>query len=545
MDTHSPAPVNLREHPRGTAHKFAINVICFFAAFVAVPALAAACPFDDGNSTLANEGLVLTRYALGMRGAPMVANTAFAAADAPTIESNIACPDCGLNITGESTVTAADATIISRKLAGFSGASLTNGLALGVGTRNTPAAVQSFLLAGCGVGSLPTCLNGQVVAFGESGALQCGNTPPTLLPLGVASANVTGLSPSMALPADGRPVIVFMDSGGRLSVIKCNTATCTGNNVATVVDPVAVGAGYLDGTSVAVPSDGLPIVSYFDAVGKNLKVLKCGNAACTSGNTSTTIDAPGYVGTYSSIAVPSDGLPVISYFDETNNQLKVAKCANSFCTATSSVTPVDSGGAYFTSVAVPAGGTPIISYLSVAPIRLKVVKCGTASCASGNTVTVVDPGPTAIGFSHTSIKIPSDGLPVLSYSFQVNGIGGQTLSVAKCGNAACSSGNTVTVVDAAPGNYVGRFSSLAVHPDGRPMISYYDESAGDVRVMRCGNASCSSGNVSSILDGAGNVGWYTSIAVPSDGRPLVFYAENGSSLSFRIAKCSNAGCLAP
>jgi hypothetical protein len=125
-------------------------------ASVAQSALASTCPFDNGGSNLENDGLVLTRYALGLRGATMVANTSFAAGDAATIESTIACPSCGLRVTDDKDAlsnpifTVADATIISRRLAGFSGAALTNGVALGSGSRNTPAAVQSFLLAGCG-----------------------------------------------------------------------------------------------------------------------------------------------------------------------------------------------------------------------------------------------------------------------------------------------------------------------------------------------------------------------------------------------------------
>ena len=36
---------------------------------------AQSCPFDDGNSSIEIEGLILTRYALGLTGAPLVANT--------------------------------------------------------------------------------------------------------------------------------------------------------------------------------------------------------------------------------------------------------------------------------------------------------------------------------------------------------------------------------------------------------------------------------------------------------------------------------------
>ena len=114
------------------------------------PAQAQTCPFDDGNSSLAVEGLILARYALGVTGAPLVASTGINAADAPAIEATINCPSCGLNITGNPAMTVADVTIISRRLAGFSGAALTDNLELGSGSRNNPAAVQSFLLSGCG-----------------------------------------------------------------------------------------------------------------------------------------------------------------------------------------------------------------------------------------------------------------------------------------------------------------------------------------------------------------------------------------------------------
>ena len=136
-------------------------LLLMLSAVHAPDAHAQTCPFDDGNSSIEIEGLILTRYALGLTGAPLVANTVINAVDAPTVEATINCPSCGLNITGNPAMTVADATIISRKLAGFSGSSLTNGLALGVGTRNTPALVQSFLLAGCGAtgGTVTSKLN--------------------------------------------------------------------------------------------------------------------------------------------------------------------------------------------------------------------------------------------------------------------------------------------------------------------------------------------------------------------------------------------------
>ncbi len=52
------------------------------------------CPFDDGNSPLEVDGLILSRYALGVTGAPLVASTIINPVDAPTVEATINCPSC-------------------------------------------------------------------------------------------------------------------------------------------------------------------------------------------------------------------------------------------------------------------------------------------------------------------------------------------------------------------------------------------------------------------------------------------------------------------
>ena len=49
-------------------------------------------------------------------------------------------------------------------------------------------------------------------------------------------------------------------------------------------------------TSITIGTDGLPVISYYDYTNGDLKVAKCGNAACSSGNTLTTIDSGGDVG---------------------------------------------------------------------------------------------------------------------------------------------------------------------------------------------------------------------------------------------------------
>ena len=45
----------------------------------------------------------------------------------------------------------------------------------------------------------------------------------------------------------------------------------------------------------------------------------------------TTLDGAGNVGQYSSVTIGTDGLGLISYYDVTNGDLKVAHCSNLFC----------------------------------------------------------------------------------------------------------------------------------------------------------------------------------------------------------------------
>ena len=84
--------------------------------------------------------------------------------------------------------------------------------------------------------------------------------------------------------------------------------------------------------SLAIGTDGLPVISHRDFTAGALRVTHCGNVACTNGNTSTTVDDPANsVGATTSLAIGSDGLPVISHFDSTAGALRVTKCASRTC----------------------------------------------------------------------------------------------------------------------------------------------------------------------------------------------------------------------
>jgi len=279
-------------------------------------------------------------------------------------------------------------------------------------------------------------------------------------------------------------------------------------------------------TSIAIGTNGLPVISYFDSTTQNVKFAKCGNAACSSGNAITTLDKGNNLIQSTSIAIPADGLPIISYIGHVG--LKVAKCKNATC-SDKEIVLVDILGGLYSAIAISADGLPVITYYDSTNHDLKVAKCGNADC-SDKTLTVVD----TEGGAYPSIAIGTDGLPIISYWTGTNA----NLKVAKCNNADCSD-KTITTVDSE--GWVGKYTSITVPADGLPVISYRDGAA--LNVAKCGNAACSSGNKITTVDpvGEGNVSATTSIAIGKDGLPIISYGDNKVRV-LKAAKCNTASC---
>ena len=275
-------------------------------------------------------------------------------------------------------------------------------------------------------------------------------------------------------------------------------------------------------TSLAIGADDLPIISYFDDSSDDLNVAHCNDSTCSSA-TVATVDSAGDVGFHTSIAIGTDGLPVISYFDDTNDDLKVAHCNDVACSTPATLTAVDSTllqevGKY-TSIAIGDDGFPVISYYNSWPYHdLKVAHCNDPACSTPATVTTVD-SAARVG-EHTSIAIGTDGLPVISYH---DGHPNFDLKTAHCNDAACSTPATLTTVDSA--GWVGRYTSIAIGADDLPVISYHDNTNGDLKVARCHDAACASAKLTTV-DSAGWVGIYTSVAIGAHGGPVISYYDN-------------------
>jgi hypothetical protein len=194
----------------------------------------------------------------------------------------------------------------------------------------------------------------------------------------IDSVSGVGAYTSVAIGADGLGLISYYDAtDGDLKVAHCSNLACTSVTTSTLDIPGSVGLY----TSVAIGTDGLGLISYYDDTNDDLKVAHCNNVTCTSA-TVTPLDTFNLVGQYTSVTIGPDGRGLISYHDVITGDLEVAHCSNVACTSATLAT-VDSVGdaiGRYTSVTIGADGLGLISYFDGTNGNLKVAHCGNALC---------------------------------------------------------------------------------------------------------------------------------------------------------------------
>lgn len=343
----------------------------------------------------------------------------------------------------------------------------------------------------------------------------------------------TGQYTSLVLDAAGYPTMSYYDATeGKLKVAHCFEKNCAFFNSILTPDSAAHVGKY---NSIVLDSNGKPVVSYYDEPNTALKVLHCGNSTCSTGNTIATPDSAGTVGQYTSVTVDSNNFPVVTYYAPTGGILKVLHCGNASCTSGNSIIKPDLGSSngVQSSVKMNAQGRPVIAYFDFTKKSLKILTCGNANCSAGNTIINVD-SMGDVG-RYPSLVLDSTGKPAVSYLDLTHG----KLKVMRCGNATCSMGNTFASIGTS--GVVGYFSSIALDPNNIPLVSYYDLTNGKLNMLRCGNASCSSGNSIVSPDNSGNVGLYTSLKLNANSNPVVSYFDS-TKADLKVLHCGNATC---
>lgn len=304
------------------------------------------------------------------------------------------------------------------------------------------------------------------------------------------------MSLSFAMGRDGLPILALSAAppgGGNaaLYALHCGVPDCTSGNVLTFLDRPTENQTDIDQSEVAIGADGLPLITYvahqYAYRSRDMKVVHCGNPACSAGNTMTMVQDNVGMQAFS-VAIGADGLPLIICMGENypgyTGYLYGVRCRDARCSTSDRQRPieesVDTAGGV--SLAVGSDHLPVISYYDRTNGALRVLHCGNAACTGGNARFTVD-NAGDVG-SVSSIAIGLDGLPVIAYNEQPIG----HLKVAHCGNPACSEGNTIRTLDSAP--LVGSPNTIRIGSDGLPVIAYSDNSNNVMRVAHCPTASC-------------------------------------------------------
>lgn len=256
-------------------------------------------------------------------------------------------------------------------------------------------------------------------------------------------------------------------------------------------------------TSLALDSAGNPRISYYDDTNGNLKY------AWREGTTwrTETVDSVGQVGWYTSLALDGAGTPRISYYDSTNGDLKCARRTSSGW----HTEVVDSSGNVggYSSLALDGAGNPRISYFDYTNSDLKY-----AYSNGGGWHTEVVDAYGIVGW-YTSLALDSAGNPRISYLFEWS----DDLKYAWRDGA----GWHTETVDAE--GYVGKCSSLALDGAGRPHIGYFDDSD-DTRDDLKYAWQDGAGWHTEVVDAEGWVGFFTSLTLDGAGQPRIGYFDD-------------------
>eukprot|EP00164_Ancoracysta_twista_P002702 GFYU01003596.1.p1 GENE.GFYU01003596.1~~GFYU01003596.1.p1 ORF type:complete len:1677 (-),score=380.96 GFYU01003596.1:129-5090(-) len=299
--------------------------------------------------------------------------------------------------------------------------------------------------------------------------------------------------------------------------------------------------------SIAVDSQGLPVIAYYDGSSSSLKVLKCFHKLCAGDHFSVVVvdrieAASVGVGIHNALIVGSDGLPLLVYDTFTNNCTKVAPRPRPSGRVPSR--PKNNGdgdnydGIYGDDDNNGEGGFPSVNDLIVGVCRqVKIAHCLNDTCTAYKT-NVADEmqGITEGGFS---MAIGADGRPIFSYFYSdfysdVKPEG--YLKIGHCLEATCWQPKVTTVDQRS--HYVGVFNSIAISNEGLPVVAYYEGRAHRILVAFCGDLSCHKATFASVSSNStSRVVDFFDIVIPrAAGTPVIAYFDSQSS-SLKLSHC--------
>jgi hypothetical protein len=337
--------------------------------------------------------------------------------------------------------------------------------------------------------------------------------------------------PYAVVGSNGLPLIAHYDGAlGMLRMTRCDSASCESATTSTLVSDMQPVWISLDAGGIATVIGRAP---YSGGTGWPLRVLRCGDSDCASGN--SVQDVAEYDAGNIAIVAGVNGLPIITFINLYSG-IRQVLCGNPACNSGNLerlvATPAPNRSADLRASLRRDTGQIVVVYetdpYSPPLARTYHVTCDTTGCT---------PPAERPAYRARKVAIGQDGLPVgIRREF-----GAGVLDVAHCDDAECLS-STAAVADALPGNYVGDFSHVAIGADGLPVVSHLHTDVQGLRVTHCGTIRCDAGNESATIDDPQfTVGYATFILIGADGFPLILHRDTRTQ-SLRVTKCWSRTC---
>ena len=282
-------------------------------------------------------------------------------------------------------------------------------------------------------------------------------------------------------------------------------------------------------TSIALDPWGKVHISYYDTGSSDLKYVTNESGSWEDEVVEESADI---VGKWSSIAVDSSGNAHISYYDDSNDDLRYATNKDGTAEEPWEYEKVDSKGGVdvgeYTSIAVDSSGDVHISYYddSNDDLRYATNKDGTVQAPWKDELVDgdgdgEDEAKPRVG-EYTSIALDSSGNAHISYYDDSN-------DALKYATNESGLWKDETVDDSS--SFVGQWSAIAVDSFGNVHISYYDGDSNNEYLKYATNKDGTEEEPwkHEPADSTNNVGRYTSIAVDSSGNAHISYYDVGNA----------------
>ncbi|MGC6397806.1 MAG: hypothetical protein ACON40_05405 [Ilumatobacteraceae bacterium] len=366
---------------------------------------------------------------------------------------------------------------------------------------------------------------------------------------------------TLAVQEDGRPVIAWRNTTGKLTISRCLDSKCSQTTDLAVA--VAPAGTHLGEPHLRLREDGRPFLVATNSLNNGAGPHRIRTLSCEDVNCLTTVEKTHFGDLKDSsapidVAIYSDDIPAI--IGLTSDGPKLWECNESSCSTDADRYNIgDFSGEIFTSdsslnLLIFDDDTMMYSYHSWGPQNEVVIGCGGSAAAartcSGLPREKTEFASQAGGGAYSDLALSPEGLPVFVYSTD------GAISIQFCSTKTCEdkngevrgAGGAAIYEAVATDEY--KDLQIEIAENGVPVITAIRDDVGDsMLVLTCVDLQCSDAHVSDIgvgLQASNGLGldefWTTSVrdlvfASSSDGRYMSYGAvTNDGNVHLRLGQ---------